>query len=43
MKKTKNNKKILEAIDTTKVYEPIDAIKILKENKYAKFSEIDQI
>jgi len=39
MKKTKNNKKILEAIDTTKVYEPIDAIKILKENKYAKFNE----
>jgi len=39
MKKTKNNKKILEAIDATKVYEPIDAIKILKENKYAKFNE----
>ena len=39
MKKTKNNKKILEAIDVTKVYEPIDAIKILKENKYAKFNE----
>ena len=39
MKKTKNNKKILDAIDATKVYEPIDAIKILKENKYAKFNE----
>ena len=39
MKKTKNNKKISEAIDATKVYEPIDAIKILKENKYAKFDE----
>ena len=39
MKKTKNNKKISEAIDATKVYEPIDAIKILKENKYAKFNE----
>ena len=39
MKKTKNNKKISEAIDSTKVYEPIDAIKILKENKYAKFNE----
>ena len=39
MKKTKNNKKISDAIDATKVYEPIDAIKILKENKYAKFSE----
>ena len=32
-------KKILEAIDATKVYMPIDAIKILKENKYAKFNE----
>ena len=39
MKKTKNNKKILDAIDATKVYEPIDAIKILKENKYVKFNE----
>ena len=39
MKKTKNNKKILEAIDVTKIYEPIDAIKIIKENKYAKFNE----
>ena len=39
MKKTKNNKKLLEAIDASKVYEPIDAIKILKENKYAKFNE----
>ena len=39
MKKSKNYKKILEAIDATKVYEPIDAIKILKENKYAKFNE----
>ena len=39
MKKTKNNKKILKAIDATKVYEPIDAIKILKENKYTKFNE----
>ena len=39
MKKTKINKKILNAIDATKVYEPIDAIKILKENKYAKFNE----
>jgi large subunit ribosomal protein L1 len=39
MKKTKNNKKISDAIDATKVYEPMDAIKILKENKYAKFNE----
>ena len=39
MKKTKNNKKLLEAIDFSKIYEPIDAIRILKENKYAKFNE----
>ena len=39
MKKTKNNKKLLEAIDATKIYEPSDAIKILKDNKYAKFNE----
>ena len=39
MKKTKNNKKLLELIDVTKIYEPIDAIKILKENAYVKFNE----
>ena len=39
MKKTKNNKKLLESIDLTKAYEPIEAIKILKENTYTKFNE----
>jgi large subunit ribosomal protein L1 len=39
MKVTKNNKKLLDSIDVSKSYEPIDAIKILKENKYAKFDE----
>ena len=39
MKKTKNNKKLIENIDTTKTYEPLDAIKILKENSYTKFEE----
>ena len=39
MKKTKNNKNLIEKIDTTKIYEPIDAIKILKENSYTKFEE----
>ena len=39
MKITKNNKKLLESIDVSKSYEPIEAIKILKENKYAKFDE----
>jgi len=39
MKMTKNNKKLLNSIDVSKSYEPIEAIKILKENKYAKFDE----
>ena len=39
MKITKNNKKLIETIDVSKTYEPIEAIKILKENKYAKFDE----
>ena len=39
MKITKNNKKLLDSIDVNKSYEPIEAIKILKENKYAKFDE----
>jgi len=39
MKITKNNKKLIESIDVSKTYEPIEAIKLLKENKYAKFDE----
>ena len=39
MKITKNNKKLFDSIDLSKSYEPIEAIKILKENKYAKFDE----
>ena len=39
MKNTKNNKKLLDAIDITKIYEPAEAIKILKDNKYTKFNE----
>ena len=39
MRKTKNNKKLTENVDTSKVYEPIDAIKILKENSFTKFVE----
>ena len=39
MKKTKNNKKLVEKVDTSKVYDPIEAIKILKENSYTKFEE----
>ena len=43
MKKTKNNKKLIEKIDTTKIYEPIEAIKILKENTYTKFDEAFEV
>lgn len=39
MKITKNNKKLLENIDSSVVYEPIEAIKILKSNSYTKFEE----
>ncbi len=39
MKKTKNNKKLIENIDKSKIYDPIDAIKILKENSFTKFEE----
>ncbi len=39
MKKTKNNKILIEKIDTSKMYDPIEAIKILKENSYTKFEE----
>ena len=39
MKKTKNNKKLIENIDTSKIYEPIEAIKILKNNSFTKFEE----
>ena len=39
MKKTKNNKILIEKIDTSKTYDPIEAIKILKDNSYTKFEE----
>ena len=39
MKKSKNIKKLLESVDLTKIYEPLEAIKILKENSYVKFQE----
>ena len=39
MKKSKNQKKLLESVDLTKIYEPLEAIKILKENSYVKFQE----
>ncbi len=39
MKITKNRKKIITNLDASKVYEPLEAIKILKENSYVKFNE----
>ena len=39
MKSTKNRKKMLENVDLNKIYEPLDAIKILKEKSFVKFNE----
>ena len=39
MKKTKNNKNLIKNINMLKIYEPNEAIKILKENSYTKFEE----
>ena len=39
MKKSKNKRKVLESVDLSKIYEPLEAIKILKENSYVKFQE----
>ena len=39
MKITKNRKQMLNNLDTIKVYEPLEAIKILKEKSYVKFKE----
>ena len=37
MKITKNRKQMLNNFDTTKIYEPLEAIKILKEKSFVKF------
>ena len=39
MKITKNRKLMLNNFDTSKIYEPLDAIKILKEKSYVNFKE----
>ncbi len=39
MKTSKNKKKLLETVDTMKVYEVSDAIKMLKDNSFTKFDE----
>ena len=43
MKKSKNYKKQIEVIDIEKVYEPLEAIKLIKENSYTKFDETLEI
>jgi len=43
MKKTKNNKKLIDKIDISKIYEPLEAIKILKENSFTKFEETIEV
>ena len=39
MKISKNKKIIIKDLDLTKTYEPIEAIKILKDKSYVKFDE----
>ena len=39
MKQSKNRKNLIKKIEIGKVYEPIEAIKLLKENSYVKFNE----
>ena len=39
MKISKNRKTLLKELDLNKIYEPIDAIKILKEKTFVKFDE----
>ena len=39
MKISKNRKNLVEKYESNKVYDPIEAIKMLKENSYVKFDE----
>ena len=39
MKQSKNRKNLIEKFEIGKIYEPIEAIKLLKENSYVKFDE----
>ena len=39
MKISKNRKKLIDNFDSLKIYEPIEAIKLLKESSYVKFDE----
>ena len=42
-KQSKNRKEKLANIDISKSYNPVEAIKILKENAFAKFDETLEI
>ena len=39
MKISKNRKKLVDKFDSMKIYAPIEAIKLLKENSFVKFQE----
>ena len=39
MRQSKNRKNLIKKLEIGKVYEPIEAIKLLKENTYVKFDE----
>ena len=39
MRISKNRKKLIDKVDLKKIYDPIEAIKILKESSYVKFEE----
>jgi large subunit ribosomal protein L1 len=39
MSTSKNRKNIIDKFDLTKIYDPIEAIKLLKEHSYVKFEE----
>ena len=43
MKISKNKKNLIDKYDKLKVYEPLDAIKLIKENSYVKFQETLEI
>ena len=43
MKFTKNKKKQIEGLDLDKSYPILEAVKIIKERKYAKFDETIEV
>ena len=43
MRISKNRKKLFNDLDVNKIYEPLDAIKILKNKSYVKFDETIEV